>query len=160
MKKRITLLLAVLLALLLHVPQVNADELLVADGTATNDYVPVYGWYVDQIQHSQFIYPAELLEEMGEGATISQMQFYCSQTSISWGNAQWVVKVAGTGDASFSSAAFKSADFQTVYTGSLGVTGNLMTVTFSTPFVYHGENLLVDFQSTSTGSYVTSTWLS
>lgn len=157
--KKFYFLIAVLLALLLHVPQVNADELLVADGTATNDYVPVYGWFVDATQRTQIVYPAELLEDMIDGSTISQMQFYCTQTSISWGSARWEVKIAETGDASFSTSAFKSANFQTVYTGALSVTGGIMTVTFSTPYVYHGGNLLLDFQTTSTGSYVTSTWL-
>ena len=30
-------------------------ELTVADGTATNGYIPVYGYYIDAAQHNQVI---------------------------------------------------------------------------------------------------------
>ena len=37
-----------LLLVALAVPQVMADELIVANGSATSQYAPIYGWYYDQ----------------------------------------------------------------------------------------------------------------
>jgi len=50
----------------------NADELTVYDGTKTNDYVPVYGYYADDFQKCEFIMPAADLTEMN-GATVTSM---------------------------------------------------------------------------------------
>ncbi len=62
----------------------NADELTVYDGTKTNDYVPVYGYYADDFQKCEFIMPAADLTEMN-GATVTSMKFYSSSSSVSWG---------------------------------------------------------------------------
>ena len=47
-KKFYLKLLMSLLLVALAVPQVMADELIVANGSATSQYAPIYGWYYDQ----------------------------------------------------------------------------------------------------------------
>ena len=79
MKKQITLLLAVILALLLNVPLLYADEVTVADGNSTSSYVPFsIDWFSSEQQHVQFIYPASMLANAGltEGAMIDQLRFH------------------------------------------------------------------------------------
>ena len=44
------------------------------DGTATNNYVPVFGTWADAFLKCEFVVPASELEEM-KGGTISQMDF-------------------------------------------------------------------------------------
>ena len=47
----------------------------VADGTATNSYIPIYGLYADEDQHNQFIYPASMLSDLS-GGMITGMTFF------------------------------------------------------------------------------------
>ena len=81
-----------LLSLLLSVVGARAQsELTVYDGTATNGYVPIYGWYADAYLKSEFVIPADELSEMTNG-TISSMTFYLSQpASDSWSTANFQV---------------------------------------------------------------------
>lgn len=132
------------------------DTLTVHDGTATNGYVPVYGFYADAYLRCQMVYPAAELSVM-TGGTISGMTFYASQSSVDWGSANFAVKLTEIESATLSDFDDEST-FTTVYTGSLSISGNQMTVTFTTPYTYHGGNLLVEVDNLTTGSYVTSTW--
>ncbi len=134
----------------------QAQELTVHDGTTTNGYVPVYGFYADAYLRSQFVYPADELSEM-VGGTISSMTFYASQASADWGSANFEVKMTEISGTSLS--AFDESASTSVFTGSLSISNNQMTVTFTTPYTYNGGNLLVEVDNLVTGSYVTSTWL-
>lgn len=125
--------------------------LTVADGTTTNSYVPVYGFYMDAFNRAQIIYPANLLSGM-TNSTISQMKFYSSTTSVSW-SAVMAVKIGVCSDATFSGTTFLPAPSETVYTGTLAVTNGEMTVTFTNPFVYTSGNLLVEFVTQTDGDY-------
>ena len=73
------------LAAMLCIPWVTQAQttLTVANGTATNQYVPLYFYYADENQHNQVIYPASELTEM-QGKTITQMQFYSNTTDWEW----------------------------------------------------------------------------
>ena len=134
----------------------GADELTVFDGTTTNGYVPVYGFYADAYLKSEMIYPADALTDM-VGGTIDGFKFYASQASVSWGAANFTVFVKEVDNTTAS--AFVGTDGATVvYQGSLSISGGEMTVNFNTPYIYNGGNLLVGFYNTATGSYVTSTW--
>lgn len=129
----------------------NADELTVYDGTKTNDYVPVYGYYADDFQKCEFIMPAADLTEMN-GATVTSMKFYSSSSSVSWGNAVFQVFMQEVSNTAMS-AFIGTTEATTVYTGSLNITSGVMTVTFSENYVYQGGNLLIGFYETTEGSY-------
>lgn len=126
-------------------------ELTVNDGTTPNSYIPIYGYYADAIQENQFILPAAQLAEMSDG-TISSMKFYISSpASAAWG-CNWNVKVMETAETSVPSL-INVSSATLVYNGNIDGTGSTFTITFSTPFTYHGGNLLVDFANTGTGSW-------
>jgi len=145
-----------LLALMLVPFASQAQETLtVHDGTATNSYVPVYGHYADAYLRCQMVYPAAELSVM-TGGTISGMTFYASQSSVDWGVASFEVKLTEIESSTLST--FDGSASTTVYTGSLSISGNQMTVTFTTPYTYNGGNLLVEVDNLTKGSYVTSTW--
>ncbi len=62
-----------------------AQTLTVANGTETNAYVPIYGYYADDYLISQTIYPASMLATMN-GEDIISMLFYLSSSPASnWG---------------------------------------------------------------------------
>ena len=135
----------------------SREELTVHDGTATNGYVPVYGFYADAYLKSEMVYPSTELSDMVDGL-ITSMKFYSSTTNASWGAANFKVFMTEVADATINS--FVGYDDATVvYEGALGITGGEMVVEFTTPYTYNGGNLLVGFYNTVTGTYVTSTWL-
>ena len=144
-----------MLLLALLVPwAANAQETLtVHDGTATNGYVPFYGYYADAYNKCEMVYPATELSDMADG-TITSMTFYATQSSVSWG-CNFQVFLAEVDETTISAFVGPGT---VVYEGVLSISGNQMAVTFSTPYVYNGGNLLVGVYNTSTGSYLTSTW--
>lgn len=130
-------------------------ELTVGNGTATNGYIPVYGFYVDEAQHNQVIYPADSLQEM-TGGTISGLTFYMSETSSSWsGPVEWNTTVTislGATEATSLSGVITGADLtqvaQVVWNGQ----DETLVVEFDNAFTYEGGNLLLDITTTA-GDY-------
>lgn len=141
---------------------VNAQNTLtVADGTVTNVYVPVYGYYGDAYLHCQYIYPASDIAlattTVGmNGGSITSMTFYTTEASVSL-SATFTFKLM---EVSYTTLdAYQDVTGATlVYTGSVAVANNQMTVTFDNPYTYNGGNLLVDLTTVSTGNYSQTTY--
>ena len=129
---------------------VTGGELTVHNGTETNGYVPVYGYYADAYLKCEMVYLASELSEMN-GFNINSMKFYLSSpAAASWGNANFQVfltEVSGTSVNSFNGPG------TIVYEGPLDGTQPEMTVEFTTPYHYNGGNLLVGVYNTAMGSY-------
>ena len=131
------------------------ETLTVHDGTATNGYVPVYGFYVDAYLKCEMVYPAAELGDM-EAGTITGMTFYASTPADdSWGSANFQVFLTEVANATISAYVGPGT---VVYEGALDGTQSEMTITFTTPYVYNGGNLLVGVYNTVTGSYKSITW--
>ena len=131
------------------------NTLTVADGTTTNSYVPVYGFYVDDYVRSQTIYPSSMLTGTTDltGETILGVTYYLSSPADdSWGDASFVVKVKEVTDATLT-AFVDMTNATTVYSGSLDGTQSTMAISFTTPYTYQGGNLLIEVSSTATGDY-------
>ena len=78
-------------AFILSLTSVSAwsqDTLTVYDGTATNGYVPIYGFYADSYLKAEFVMSSDVLSDMS-GSNINSLTFYASQTNVSWGNANF-----------------------------------------------------------------------
>ena len=133
------------------------EELTVCDGTATNEYVPFYGYYADADQHNQMIYPAADLAEM-DGGTISQLVFYFSsnygynsdavENSCRLGT--WTISLGET-EATTLSGLDNTTELTQVYEGCMtwSHADLTLTITFDEPYIYGGGNLLVDFNHTA-----------
>ena len=152
MKKKVFSLMMMLVLAFMGIAR--ADELTVNDGTTTNGYVPVYGFYADAYLKCEFVQPAADLAAMN-GGDINGMTFYASQESVSWGAANFKVFLTEVADASISAFAGPGT---VVYEGALSISGGLMNVAFTTPYHYNGGNLLVGVYNTVTGSYVSCSW--
>ena len=150
--KRISLLM-IALSFLAFVGVAKAQlTLTVNDGTTTNDYVPIYGLYVDDYLRCQYVQPAADLSQM-IGGTINSLTFYLSRlASASWGDANFQVYLKEVESTSISTF-IDPATATMVYDGSLDGTQSTMTVTFSTPYTYTGGNLLIGFDNTVEGSW-------
>ena len=135
----------------------NVSELTVNNGTTTNEYVPVYGYYVDNISKSQFIIPALSLDDM-VGGTIHQLKFYCSQSSVNFGNARFKVYIGETTATTLSSTTPNYSGMTEVYAGALSISGGMMQIDLATPYLYNGGNLMIGVLETTTGSYSYTYW--
>lgn len=162
MRKYITLLFAAIFALLLALPapaQVNSTT--VADGTATNQRIPVYGSYLNTYFHSQIIYPAEMLVDM-VGGNITSMRFYSiyPAQNYAWPDTmQERFGLAITTETTVPDPVGFMPDSTTeVYVGTLSIATGTMLVTFDTPFTYTGGNLLLDISTVVKGAYKSTTW--
>ncbi len=128
------------------------DELIVADGTTTNRYIPIYGYYADADQHNQVIYPADSIEDM-LGGTISGMTFYMSQTNSNPWGITVTISLGTTEAGDLSSGLDASTSLTQVWQGTVnGQTGE-MSFAFDEEFVYDGDNLLLDIQTVTNGTY-------
>ena len=129
-----------------------------ADGTATNSYVPIYGFYADAYLRSQTIYPSPMLTGM-VGNSITAMTFYLSAApEQDWG-CPFVFQLAITSNNNFSSStSFIETGLTQVYSGLVTISNNQMTINFTTPFVYTGGNLLLDVQNTEPGTYASASF--
>lgn len=138
----------------------NEYSVLVNDGTATNNYVPIYGYFCDySLVSSQFIIPANDLAAMQYG-TINNLIFYTSQSDIDWGVAEFEVYMTEVPETTFSSATLLDWNGmeKVMNAGTLAVSGNKMVVTLDAPYQYMGGNLMIGFKQTVKGSEGTSTW--
>ena len=137
-------------------------ELTVYNGTATNQYIPMYGYYFDNYTKSEYIIPASQLTDM-VGGTISAITFYPSSvatTSSTWTNTSQTVFIKEVSSTTLGGS----------YSGTTGATvvkqalldmptaGTAYTITFDTPYTYNGGNLLIGVYNTNKGSYNKVEW--
>lgn len=146
--RRATLL---LLTMLCSLTGAWAYELTVYDGTVTNQYVPVYGWYGDAYLKCEYVIPASELPAMNNG-TISKMTYYLKTSADAAWTGTFQVFLKEVSETSIS--AYSGTEGATiVYEGTLDATGSTMKVDFSTNYTYNGGNLLVGFYQTVKGNY-------
>ena len=128
----------------------------VADGTATNNYIPVYGLYADEDQHNQIVYPASMLSDLS-GGMITGMTFYMSSpASDAWGGSATIsiMEVSGTTVTSI----LPTTGATEVWTGTVNGNTSTWAITFTTPYTYGGGNLLIDIDYVTAGSYSSCSW--
>ncbi len=152
--KAATLLFAVLFSL----TGARAEELTVHSGNQTNSYIPAYiSRFRNYYTRSQFIIPASDLVTMKD-CSITTVKFYVSGNTTYTGTCTTQVYMKEVDHTTFTSSG-RSYTFETggtrVYEGTLSVVRannqNTMTITFNTPYTYHGGNLLIDIENTTTG---------
>lgn len=154
MKKLYTLVL-VLFALMSPLIICAQQELTVHNGTVTNEYVPIYGFYADSYLKAEMVYPASELVGMN-GATISGMRFYASESSSNWSNPSFRVFLS---EVSGSTISAFSGPGTIVYEGTLSINDGVITVDFNQSYTYHGGNLLVGVYNVTPGDgYSSSHW--
>ena len=152
--KRKSLLFALLVALFMPWAAQAQETLTVCDGTATNEYLPVYGFYMDtQGTTSEFIIPANTEGMSGMvGGTISKLTFYRSGSPQSWGNPiiqLYLGEVEGTTLSSVNGP----SNFTVVKTMVWSNQQSTIEVEFDVPYTYGGGNLLIGTYVQSSGTY-------
>lgn len=134
---------------------INSYELTVHNGNATDEYVPVYGYYCDAFQKSESIYPAVELEGM-TGDTITHLVYYLRTPALRpWADVDFKVYIREVEQSDYSAAeAFLGFDESDLaYEGELNATESSMTIELTRPYAYKGGNLLVGFHIANVGDY-------
>lgn len=135
----------------------GSGELTVYDGSATNGFVPVYGYYADAYLKCEFVMPATELADMA-GSNINSMKFYLSSPAEEPWTSTFQVFLKEVAETEIST--FSGTDGATVvYEGTLNGTDSEMEITFTTPYQYNGGNLLIGVYNIATGNYKSVTFL-
>ena len=131
---------------------IKAESLTVYDGTVQSYYAPAYIYYFDAVTRSQYVIPAADLSEMA-GGMISSLTYYSNKTSAYTTQAVANVYVKEVDYTTIS--AYEDVSTATmVYSGYFNFDASgLMTITFDTPFMYGGGNLLIAVENPAAGSY-------
>lgn len=140
----------------LAVPQLKAESLLVADGTTTNQYVPIYGNGTTNNRYVEVIYPSTMLEDMN-GATINAIKFYCKSNSYVNGK-KFKVEVGESATQSNFGSPINSGLTEVATNVNLAGGITEFDIVFSTPYNYKGGNLVVKLTQTAAGSSDKSTF--
>ena len=128
-------------------------NLTLCDGSDTNDYLPIYGYYYDAKQINQMIYPASMLSDI-VGKKINSLTFYTTNEYFSGG--KYNVSIGITDQSTFETPV-RLTGLTLVASNLVAVSGaKEITIYFDEPFEYNGNNLVVDFEVTETGSYGSS----
>ena len=152
--RAVKVLTVLLLILTVGVGSVFGETQTVYDGTTTNQYHPFYGSYCDQYVRSQMIYPASSLTSLN-GKQFDGLKFYLKTAVSTWG-VNFEVYLSEVSASNFNESSAwntESVSKVLVYSGSLTGTGAEVSVPFSTSYTYGGGNLMVEFKTTSKGSY-------
>ena len=149
---------SLVLCALAAMPAVAQETITVHDGNATNNYVPVYGFYADAYNKCEMIMPADDLSEM-TGATITKMTWYLtSPAADSWGTAVYQIYLKEVSENAFTDAFIGTDGATLVYEGALDGTGETMVIEFSNDYTYNGGNLFIAVYQVATGSYFSATF--
>ncbi|MBR5117272.1 MAG: hypothetical protein IK100_01345 [Muribaculaceae bacterium] len=139
----------------------EAAEITVCNGENINEYVPVFGFWSDTEEvESQVVYPATYLTSNGltNGKEIKSITFYVGGSTdgvpntvpTEMADAVVEIRMGELYTTTISSAAEMMSNrngMDEVFKGHLTIGENAtsMTITLTTPYVYQGNNLLIDF---------------
>ncbi len=140
----------------------QANVLTVADGTATNNYAPIYGLYSDtQNTMVQMIYPQDMLVDM-QGGKISQVKFFNADeaglgANLNGAEIQLSFKVVDQDG--FTEGAVEAVAATTVVSATTLTTGATEIVfTLNEPYEYTGGNLLIETLVTTPAGFKTTSF--
>lgn len=126
-----------------------ASLLTVNEGTVTNNFVPVPGWYVDLPFNGEFVIPAADLQAMAN-TEIRQMTFYTtSPIEVDWGELNYNLYLQ---EVDFDEINSFHSGGQLSFSGIAIVSNYQMTLNLDQPYYYRGGNLLVRFDSEHNGA--------
>jgi len=138
----------------------DSMDVVVNDGTNTNNYVPLYGSYIDtQGTLGQFIIPAARLNSI-TNRQITKFVFHSSTATQAYNGAVCGVYLSEVDYTSFSSStAVDDTGMSKVYTGNIGLVDNQMVIEFDEPFDYNNGNLFVELKiETGSSNYASVPW--
>ena len=139
----------------------DVETMTLYDGNTSYSAVPIYGYKANNYYKCEMLMPPADLAGM-KGKVISTMKFYADRDATgNWGDARFRIFMKEVTLSNFASPNnhFQGADGATiVYDGALDMKHGVINVTFDTPYLYQGGNLLIGVyqyeKGTSWSSYM------
>ena len=135
----------------------------VAGGTDPSSMFPVYGEYFNYGTSSQMIYPASMLAAQGiqAGDIINSLTFFAQSDNVpdNIRRSTVTLRLGNTTSTTVTSTSTMSTNRNNstqVFSGNLTGGSRTLTINLSTPYVYQGGNLIVDFVVASNNWYQAS----
>lgn len=135
----------------------NPYQLTINNGSTTNAYVPVYGYYVDNYSLSQFIIPADSLQTI-VWDTITGLTFHASTTTAAWTSAEFEVYMLETEETAVNAFVDWTTMTKVMNAAHLSIADKQMEIVLDAPYQYQGGNLMIGIKQTVYGSYTSCTW--
>ncbi len=147
------------------VPNSGIASLTVCDDTEIiiNSNIPMCGINFDEYTKSECIIPASELTDMTRGI-ITAITFYpssVSTTNLTWENTHQTVFIKEVSGTTLDESYSGMSGATTVKQGSplpMPAEGASYTITFDTPYIYHGGNLLIGVYNDEKGSHNNVIW--
>lgn len=131
----------------------HANELLVCDGTTTNNFVPIHSTYYDtEGTTTQMIFPADMLSAMN-GQKINSVTFYTNNDGILFGGGLLQVSIGETDQTEFESSTGYITGLTVVKTAPVTQGPTEITFEFDSPYTYGGGNLVIENKVITAGSW-------
>lgn len=129
----------------------NAQILTVAEGTNTNQWIPVDGGN-NYFHKTQTLYPDSILSSIIGKHITSLTYYFHTAPSNAWGGIHRIRM--GVTSSSNLQGGFDSANVTTVWTGTLSnnIYGDTLSIILDNPFPYIGGNLLVEMENVALSS--------
>ena len=126
---------------------VKANELLInGNGNRGAQYSPLFlRGSNSQGLETQTLYLAEQLADMSEGDTIHALTFYFISEKSDTIKAVYAVRLLETDNINTDFGLESTSNATLVYEGQLPCSDGDMRIEFTTPYIYHGGNLVIDF---------------
>jgi hypothetical protein len=130
-----------------------ADNLVIANGTESNEKLPIWGGYADCMIRNQILYTETYISDL-KGANLLSMTFHVSTTASKALNGEYKVSISIVSDTQFPTDgygypnAYLGSTSTKVYEGKMDASQSTVKVTFDSPLAYSGGSLLVDIQTT------------
>ena len=137
-----------LLCLTLGTLGAMAQTTTVYNGTDKNRYFPLYAYFADDAQHTQFVMPASDLSDLN-GKNITAITFYHDGNSDWTSTGTFTMKLNNSiNSTSIGTNFINTSTWTTYFTGTVTCNSNgTMTITLSTPLTYNSSRpLWIDFQ--------------
>jgi hypothetical protein len=130
------------------------DGILIAEGSSTNNYLPIYGLYLDDPNFTQSIYPASMLTEL-RGKRITSIQYFLSSGSTDDTEDYGTTHVSvGMTTQNTVPNGFLTDPKVEVFSGEIVASlEDGMTITFNQPIMYQGGNIFIEFDHEEAPDY-------
>jgi hypothetical protein len=136
----------------------NISYLIVAGtGTSTtNANIPYYGTWMDAPQNNYILYPDSMMTAL-TGKTLTSMTFYTTTPATAVYNSAVTIKLGPTSLLEIPATGAVAFTPTTVFTGTISIVANQVVITFTTPYLYTGGNLIFEFNSVA-ANYIGATF--
>ncbi len=138
-------------------PVTPLSALVAATGTSTtNEYIPFQGYNMDGNQNNFILYPDTMLTPL-VGKSLTKISFTTTTPTSGSYTSSVTARIGSTVLTELPSTGAPAYTPTTVYTGTVSIVGNQVTITFSSPYIYTGGNLIFEFTSVA-GNWITATF--